>query len=72
MAGTIHLICNETLKLYQWYECGQLPKSKSKTHPLICSAIDQSGLFWCDLPSFGDFCLLSNIMELDVTHLVSP
>ena len=37
---------------------------------LTCSAISQSRLFWCELPSFGeiscrDFCLLSDIMGLN-------
>ena len=38
--------------------------------PLTCSAIYQSRLFWCELPSFGDigrrdFCLFSKIMGLN-------
>ena len=51
------------------------PKSKIHIFPLTCSAVYQSRLFWCELPSVGDIgrrdvCLLSNIMELDGTRLV--
>ena len=46
------------------------PKSKIHVFPLTCSAIYQSRMFWCELPSFEDivcrdFCLLSNIMGLN-------
>ena len=37
-----------------------------KTHifPLTFSTVNQSRLFWCDLPRSGDICLFSNIMGL--------
>ena len=46
------------------------PKSKIHIFSLTFTAIHQSKLFWCELPSFGDigrrdFCLLSNIMGLN-------
>ena len=45
---------------------------KSKIH-ITFSAVYQSKLFWCELSNFGDissrdFCLLSNIMELNGAH----
>ena len=44
--------------------------SKLHIFPLTFSAIYQSKLFWCELPSFGDIgrrdvCLFSNIMGLN-------
>ena len=46
------------------------PKSKIHIFPLTFSAVYQSKLFWCELPSFGDircrdFCFLSGIMEVN-------
>ena len=51
------------------------PKPKIHISPLTCSAVCQSKLFWCELPTFGDighgdFCLLSNIMGLNGALLV--
>lgn len=45
---------------------------QNQTFPLLFIYLD---FFWCELLSFGDigcrdFCLLSNIMELDCTFLV--
>ncbi|MDG2590005.1 hypothetical protein P7M45_23995, partial [Vibrio parahaemolyticus] len=49
------------------------PKSKIHISPLTCSAIYQSRLIWCELPSVGDIghrdvCLFSIKMELDGTQ----
>ena len=72
----------ETQSVWQWWRtCLDLslkgtvhPKIKNTYFPsyLQCYSIDQSRLFWCELPSVGDIhvCLLSNIMELDDTLLV--
>ena len=47
------------------------PKSKIHIFPLTCTAIYQSRLLWCELPSFGDFYLLSNIMGINGALLLA-
>ena len=47
-----------------------LPKIKNTCFSLTFSAVYQSKLFWCELPSFGDighrdFHFLSNIIGLN-------
>lgn len=47
---------------YQIYFPGVL-KGQLHILPLACSAVYPSKLFWCLLPSFGDICLLLNVIN---------
>lgn len=65
----------EQKKHVEAYLKGQSPlKSEIHILPLTCSAANPSGLFRCELLSFGAIickhvCLCSNVMELDGTQL---
>ena len=54
---------------------GYLPKGTVHSPPsflFLLPAIHQSRLFWCEVQSFGDFHLLSNVIELGGSWLVAP